>query len=101
MTIHQKFFTDCRLLYELLKKDISYNWTEDQQKSFDILKEKLTTAPIVRYPDFDKPFFLYTDASIMGLGAVLAQKEGKDEYVIAYASRTLAPAKKELLNLNA
>ena len=81
-------------LYKLLKKDVPYTWTKDQQQSFEILKTKLTEAPIVRYPDFDKPFFLYTDACNTGLGAVLAQKEGKDEYVIAYASRTLSPAEK-------
>src|SRR5581483_1613593 len=79
-------------LYELLKKDAPYIWTDRQQKSFDILKDKLTRAPIVRYPDFEKPFFLYTDASKSGLGAVLAQKDDKEEYVIAYASRTLSPA---------
>ena len=81
-------------LYELLKKDINYNWTEDQQKAFEKLKEKLITAPIVQYPDFDRSFFLFTDASTTGLGAVLAQKDGKLEHVIAYASRTLSPAEK-------
>ena len=81
-------------LYVLLKKDAPYNWTTLQQKAFDALKEKLTQAPVVRYPDFSRPFFLYTDASGTGLGAVLAQKEEEEEYVIAYASRTLTPAEK-------
>jgi hypothetical protein len=54
----------------------------------------ITTAPVVKYPDFDQPFLLYTDASINGLGAVLAQKDGKLEPVIAYASRTLTAAEK-------
>ena len=49
---------------------------------------------MVRYPDFEKPFFLYTDASLTGLGAVLAQKEGKEEYVIAYTSQTLLAAER-------
>ena len=67
---------------------------ESQQKSFENLRKKLTEAPIVQYPDFNKPFFLYTDASIIGVGAVLAQKEEKREHVIAYVSRTLNPAEK-------
>jgi hypothetical protein len=81
-------------MYQLLKKDTPYEWTESQQEAFEKLREKLTQAPIVQYPDFSKPFYLYTDASIIGLGAVLAQKDNDKEYVIAYASRTLNPAEK-------
>ena len=81
-------------LYQLLKKDTPYTWTESQQQAFENLREKLTKAPIVQYPDFTKPFILHTDASGTGVGAVLAQKEGKQEHVIAYASRTLNPAEK-------
>ncbi len=77
-----------------MKKDIEYIWTDDQQKAFEKLRDKLTKAPIVQYPNFDQPFFLYTDASLTGLEAVLAQKKDKAEYVIAYASRTLSPAEK-------
>jgi hypothetical protein len=65
-----------------------------KQKAFEELRGRLTKAPIVQYPDFSKPFFLYTDASIIGLGAVLAQKNDNKEHVIAYASRTLMPAEK-------
>ncbi|GBC19242.1 uncharacterized protein LOC100876636 [Rhizophagus irregularis DAOM 181602=DAOM 197198] len=81
-------------MYKLLKKDAPYEWTNLQQKAFENLRDKLTMAPIVQYPDFSKPFFLYTDASIIGLGAVLAQKTDDQEHVIAYASRTLIPAEK-------
>jgi len=81
-------------LYELLKKETAYSWTDKQQEAFEELKKAITTAPVVRYPDFEKPFLLYTDASLTGLGAVLAQKEGKEEYVIAYASRTLSAAER-------
>ena len=58
------------------------------------MKEKLIQASIIRYPDFSKPFLLYTNVSRTGLGTVLVQKEEKEEYVIAYASRTLTPAEK-------
>ena len=70
----------------LLKKDVPYIWTNDQQNSFDKLKEKLITSPILQYPDFTKEFILYTDASGVGLGAVLSQlDEDKNEHIIAYA----------------
>ena len=44
-------------LYELLKKETAYSWTDKQQKAFEELKKAITTAPVVRYPDFEKPFF--------------------------------------------
>jgi RNase H-like domain found in reverse transcriptase len=81
-------------LYQLLKKDTPYEWTDSQQQAFENLREKLTKAPIVQYPDFTKSFLLHTDASGTGVGAVLAQKEETQEHVIAYASRTLNPAEK-------
>jgi hypothetical protein len=58
------------------------------------VKRKLTTTPILAYPDFSLPFKLYTDASNMGLGAVLSQTQNRKERVIAYASRTLQPSEK-------
>ena len=55
----------------------------------------MTTAPILSYPNFNKPFILSTDVSTSRLGAVLSQKdeEGK-EHPIWFASRTLSPAEK-------
>ncbi|WVZ62418.1 hypothetical protein U9M48_012174 [Paspalum notatum var. saurae] len=55
------------------------------QKAFEELKKRLTTAPVLTFPDIHKPFSVYCDASRLGLGCVLMQ-EGK---VIAYASRQL------------
>ncbi|CAG8728993.1 19731_t:CDS:2, partial [Dentiscutata erythropus] len=60
------------------------------QRFIDILKEKLTTAPILQYPDFENLFILFTDTSYQGLCAILAQKNGNNnEHVIVYASRSL------------
>ena len=60
-------------LTELLKKSKRFKWTDQCQKSFEILKQKLTKAPILTLPDMAKPFTLYTDASGIAIGAVLTQ----------------------------
>ena len=86
------FSTVAKPMTELLRKDEPFIWNEKRQRAFDILKEKLTTAPILGYPDYEKPFILFTDASGKGLGAVLSQKQNDKEVVIAYASRSLNKA---------
>ena len=74
-----------------------FEWTEECQKSFDALKDALTSAPILAYPDYSKPFILEIDASLKGLGAVLSQR-GDDNvvHVVAYASRSLRPSEKSM-----
>ena len=72
---------------KLLRKNVRYRWTPECQQSFEILKEKLTTAPVLTLPIEGGRFVVYSDASKQGLGCVLMQ-EGK---VIAYASRQLRP----------
>ena len=52
-----------------------FKWTSVQQESFDKLKLALTSAPVLAYPDYEKPFLLETDASLKGLGAVLSQED--------------------------
>ena len=64
-------------------------WTEDCTKAFEILKEKLISAPLLGYPDFNKEFIVEIDASFLGLGAVLSQKQDHGLVVIGYASRGL------------
>ena len=69
----------------LTQKDTIYVWNNACEQAFHTLENKLTEAPILAYPKFDKqasPFILQTDASAVGLGAVLEQ----DGHVIAYAS---------------
>ena len=83
---------------EIHKKDRpQFEWTEQCQQSFDALKDALTSAPILAYPDYSKPFILETDASLKGLGAVLSQKGDDNEiHVVAYASRSLRPSEKSM-----
>lgn len=64
-------------------------WGQEADDAFKNLKNKLVSAPILSSPDFSQPFIIQTDASDSGLGAILVQGEGKEERVIAYASRTL------------
>jgi hypothetical protein len=72
-------------LTTLLEKDREFKWTDAYQDSFEELKRRLTTTPVLVMPDLQKGFDIYCDASRQGLGFVLMQ-EGR---VIAYASRQL------------
>ena len=80
-------------LTRLLKKDTPFQWNAAQQQSFTTLKEALTHAPILAFPDYALPFTMCTDASALGVGAVLMQTQpGKRPHAIAYASRVLNAA---------
>jgi hypothetical protein len=75
-------------LYDLLKTNAVYNFTSQHRKAFEQVKYSLTNAPVLKAPDFSKPFELYTDASTHGIGSVLLQ----DGHPIAYESRKLSSA---------
>jgi hypothetical protein len=78
-------------LYELMKKNVRYEWTEGCQSAFEEIKMILIQNPILRFPNFEKEFFLHCDASNVGIGVILCQLDDeKNEYVVAYASRTLS-----------
>lgn len=81
-------------LHALKQKNSTWSWTEQCQHSFDTIKQALTQAPVLIPPDFDKPFKVQTDASELGLGAVLTQESEGEEHVIAYASRLLRKPEK-------
>ena len=73
-------------------------WTEECDSAFKELKLRLTSSPILGYPDFTRLFILETDASFDGLGAVLSQDQEHGHVVIAYASRTLRPTERNMEN---
>ena len=89
------FSTIANPLFSLTRKDADFEWSTDCQQAFDHLKHLLTTAPVMTLPAFEKEFLLETEASGLGLGAVLAQKQ-EDGRVrpIAFASRTCCPMKR-------
>ena len=74
-------------LTRLTRKNEKFEWTDKCEKSFQELKQRLVTAPVLALPDDQGDFVIYSDASYKGLGCVLMQ-HGK---VIAYASRQLKP----------
>lgn len=75
-------------LTDLLKKD-SFTWTSTATQAFEALKQVLTTAPVLHLPDFALRFVVDTDASAVGIGAVLLQ----EEQPVAYFSKKLGPQK--------
>nr|GFC97711.1 putative reverse transcriptase domain-containing protein [Tanacetum cinerariifolium] len=74
-------------LTKLMRKGEKFMWNEEREKSFEELKQRLVSAPILTLPSGSGRFQIYSDASKKGLGCVLMQ-HGK---VIAYASRQLKP----------
>ncbi|KAL6420403.1 hypothetical protein ACFW04_014530 [Cataglyphis niger] len=72
---YRKFMEDfskiAKPLTKLTKKTEKFEWTTEQQNAFEILKEKLMTAPVLRFPNFNQEFTVTTDASDYAIGAVL------------------------------
>src|SRR6187551_1985898 len=81
----ENFSKIAKPMTELLKNNVPFKWTDKCEESFQELRHKLTTTPMLTLPDIRKDFVVYCDASRQGLGCVLMQ-EGK---VVAYASRQL------------
>ena len=80
---------------KLPRKGVTYEWNEQHQERFNLLKEKLINAPILKYPDFEKEFIIRTDASYEGIGGVLLQKDENDvEHPVHFVSRSLTKAEK-------
>ena len=72
------------------KKSEHVDLSPKAREAFDRLKASCLQAPIIAFPDFNKPFLLETDASRRGLGAVLSQKQADGQYhLIAYASHVM------------
>ncbi|GJX65516.1 putative reverse transcriptase domain-containing protein [Tanacetum coccineum] len=70
---------------KLTQKNVKFDWSEKAEVAFQLLKQKLYSAPILALPEGSENFVVYFDASRKGLGAILMQREK----VIAYASRQL------------
>ena len=73
-----------------MQDKVPYIWTSLQQQSFEALKQAISTAPILKVVDLEKPFILETDASGVAVGAVLSQ----DGRPIAFESKKLSPTQR-------
>ncbi|CAN6453991.1 unnamed protein product [Victoria cruziana] len=81
-----------RPLCELLAKDVSFIFSEECLRSFNLLKEALVSAPILRAPDWTLEFEIMCDASDYAIGAILGQRVERKPVVIYYASKSLVDA---------
>jgi hypothetical protein len=86
-------FTDiAKLLARLTEEERTFEWPTETETAFQSLKEVMCTAPVLGYPRPEGKFILDTDASNMGIGAVLSQVQDGSEEVVAYFSKTLSMA---------
>jgi hypothetical protein len=81
-------------LFELSKNNVDFVWDLGCQQGFEALKGALVDAPMLIWPNFKKQFCLDVDYSPKGVGAILSQKEGKLEKVVAYANKSLTTAQR-------
>jgi hypothetical protein len=81
-------------LYALTRKGEKFKWTSKQEDAFNLLKRRLTEAPVLALPRDDAPTILDVDACDTGIGAVVSQIIDGEERPLAYASRTLNAAER-------
>jgi len=83
-------------LFRLLRKKVKFAWGEDQERAFVKIKQALSTEVVLTGLDYTKPIILRTDASDIGLGAVLIQMTEQGERPVCYASRILQESERHL-----
>jgi hypothetical protein len=91
-----------RPLLDLMQKATPWHWNIDQQKSFEILRDQMCSKPVLRQPNFSKKFFVHTDTSAYGVGAILLQEgepntrnpQKPKQHPIAYYSATFTPTER-------
>lgn len=100
INFYKKFIPQSALLLEpfhnLLRKDVPFVWSPDCQKAFDQVKKLLLAKPILAIFDRTKPIFIHTDASSLGIGAILKQPQADGTiHPVAYFSKKLTEGQKK------
>ena len=90
------FFHIARPLFNLTKNNSNFHWSSDEQSTFDLLKEKITSVPMLALPNNLKPFHIEVDSSDFATGAVLSQQSLDDDkwHLVAFLSKSLSPVEK-------
>lgn len=83
-------------LNEMLRKPAAIRWTEERDAAFRGLQDLLCSEPVVRTPDYTRPFALHTDASGVGIAGALVQYYDGAPAVVAYYSRALSPREQKM-----
>ena len=88
------FATVAETLRRLTKKGVRFEFGDEQRKAFTELKKRLSSAEILGYFDKDAKTLIISDASLVGLGAVLIQEQHGVKRIISYASKSLSDVEK-------
>src|SRR6218665_2897067 len=90
----ENFARIARPLHSLTKKGCRFQWSDECQSAFQLLKDRMTEAPVLAMPLGEGEYVLYTYASGESIGAVLSQIQQGREHVICYRSRVCSMAEK-------
>ena len=88
----QDFAKHAEPLHALTRKGARWNWDDQCQKAFEVMKHKLTSAPVMALPQDDAEYILDTDASNCHIGAVLSIVQDGQEKIVVYGSRLYSKA---------
>ena len=99
VNFYQQFIKDFShhacALFDLTKKDVGWSWGKSEQASFNKLKELITSAPILVFPNDSLPYCIEADSSNAATGAVLSQQTSPENggkwHPIAFFSKSLSP----------
>ena len=84
-TFIKGFATIASPITKLTSQSVEFNWTQECESAAENLRSQITSAPILAFPDFTRPFILTTDASAIAIGAVLSQIQQDDrEHPISF-----------------
>ncbi len=92
----QNYSTIAKPLTDLTQHDVKFKWTDEEQLALDKLKSSIINAPVLKIGDPLKPYYITTDASNIGIGAVLEQEEDKKMRPVAFYSHKLNLAERKM-----